>query len=200
LIPALAFLLLSPPEIGTGGATAPLSVELFKAACIDGSVTLRKSSKIDERRMAGGTRSALYRASRLAFYVNKSPPPRFKDLGDIYAVSGAPLTYLLPRMPTEASESSQPVCVVITKDKVYWPAQRAIRAWVKPTEVTPTEQPGLKVGDNSWAGIITDQTFEARLGKNSVAVFMHNGWTVMRALDHTGRPHPFEKIKVRKTQ
>ena len=60
-------------------------------------------------------------------------------------------------------------------------------------------QPGLKVGDGlSRGGVITDQSFEARIGKQSVAVFREAAWITMRTLDRGDRPRPYEAMKMRK--
>jgi hypothetical protein len=103
-------------------------------------------------------------------------------------------------MPTKEEESSVPVCVVLTKDKsAYWGSQRAVRLWAKPGDQVPPEQPGLKIGDGvRQGGVISDQTFEARIGKQSVAVFRESAWVVMRTLDRGDRPHPYDKSKTGK--
>ena len=151
--------------------------------------------------MAGGSRKALFRAGRSAYFDDsKAPPVHLPEVGPAYITSEYPLTYLVPQMPPNPKESSAPVCVVLTKDKTaYWDAQRAVRLWGKPVDQVPLTQPGRKIGDGfSEGGVITDQTFEARIGRQSVAVFLESGWIAMRTLDRGDRPHPYDAIKVGK--
>ena len=184
------------------GEFAP-AVQVFKDACVDGGVRLVRPKRVDPRRMAGGSRKALFRASRIEYYDSrKRPPPRFWNFGVVYETSPRPLTYLITQMPANQTQTSEPVCVVLTKDKAaYWGTQRAVRLWAKPGDQIPLEQPRLKVGDGlRQGGIISDQTFEARIGKQSVAVFRESGWIVMRTLDRGDRPHPYDSMNSRKNK
>jgi hypothetical protein len=177
------------------------AVRLFMDACVEGSARLVGAKPINVQKMAGGSRKALFRASRLEYFDGrKAPPVHFPEVGAAYVAFEYPLTYLVPQMPPKPSESSEPICVVLTRDKsAYWGVQRAIRLWAKPGDQVPADQPGLKVGDGlSQGGVIVDQTFEARIGKQSVAAFRESPWIVMRTLNRGDRPHPFDKYKTRK--
>jgi hypothetical protein len=177
------------------------AVQLFMDACVNGSARLVGARPISVHRMAGGSRKALFRAGRIAYFDDrKAPPVHFPEVGPAYVTSEYPLTYLVPQMRPDPKESSVPVCVVLTKDKsAYWETQRTVRLWAKPSDQVPLEQPGLKVGDGlSQGGVISDQTFEARIGKQGVAVFRESSWVVMRTLDRGDRPHPYDSNKLRK--
>ena len=202
MISALAlFLAVAPAKAEPAPSTFSPAVQLFMDACVGGSARLPRATPIRVEKMAGGSRAALFRAGRIAYFdTRKAPPPHFPAIGPAYVVSEWPLTYLIPQMPANPSQSSAPVCVVLTKDKsAYWEIQRAIRLWAKPGDQVPMIQPGLKIGDGlSQGGVISDQTFEARIGKQSVAVFRESAWITMRTLDRGDRPHPSDAIKPRK--
>ena len=198
MISALALTLAASQPIFPEPSAA---VQLFMDACVNGSARLVGAKPISVHRMAGGSRKALFRAGRLAYFDGrKAPPVHFPEVGPAYVTSEYPLTYLVPQMPAKLTESSTPVCAVLTRDKAaYWGAQRAIRLWAKPGDQVPPEQPGLKVGDGlSQGGVITDQTFEARIGKQSVAIFRESTWIVMRTLNRGDRPHPYDSYKAGK--
>jgi hypothetical protein len=202
VISALAIALaVTPAAPQQASRSSSLAVQLFMDACVNGSARLVGARPISVHRMAGGSRKALFRAGRVAYFDGrKSPPVHFPEVGPAYLTSEYPLTYLVPQMPPNSKESSVPVCVALTKDKsAYWETQRAVRLWAKPGDEVPRDQPGLKVGDGlSQGGVISDQTFEARIGKQSVAVFRESSWVVMRTLDRGDRPNPYDKYKTGK--
>ena len=170
-------------------------------ACVNGRARLVGAKSISVHSMAGGSRKALFRAGHIAYFDDrKSPPVHFPEVGSAYVTSEYPLTYLIPQMPPDPKQSSVPVCVVLTKDKAaYWDTQRAVRLWAKPGDRVPGEQPGRKIDDGlTQGGVISDQTFEARISKQSVAVFRESSWVVMRTLDRGDRPHPYDAVKTRK--
>jgi len=199
---ALALALDTAVRPGAAQVDIPVPVRLFMEACVDGSTQLVGARPITAHKMASGSRKALFRASRLEYWdPRKAPPVRFPEIGKAYLTSERPLTYLVPQMPPNPAQSSAPVCVVLTKDKsAFWEAQDAVRLWAKPGDSVPSKELRPKIGSMlKWGGVLTDVTFEAKLGKHSVAVFREHGWIVMRTLDRGDRPSAIDTLKSRKT-
>jgi hypothetical protein len=169
-------------------ATAPQSpVELFKATCMGGSVSLSRGSAapIAYAKLPYGARQALGQTLMGPGQPGLPGPPKPQEVpGPVFVIGAAQSVFLLARSTeAQASGSFARVCAVIWKGEHYSAGREAI------LPNAPPAMAGLETPSSNPLGIAS---FGAVLGGLHLSVTTLRDWTVLKSVPQPDAPPPGE--------